>query len=292
MSQKVLVTGANDKTGRAVIAALAKKGASVRAFVRKVEQGDALKALGAAEIALGDMNAVETIAPALKGCDAIVHIGPPMHPDEKAMTEHFIKAAQAIQLPRFIYYSVMHPLRREVPHHARKLDTEEMLIESGQPYTIINPTRYMQHLEMIWKDVVANGVHGMPFNTHVKFNIVDLLDLAEVTAKVTAEDGHLWASYELAGPEGLSQDDMAAIISEVLKKPVTARQVPLDEMEAKARAGGATDQRIDTMRKMNTHYDHGGFRGNANILRWVLGREPTRFKEYVTRLAKRDGLLA
>ena len=291
MSKKILVTGANGKTGRAVIAALAKKGASVRAFIRNAAQGDALKAIGAAEIAVGDMNTPETVDPALKGCDAIVHIGPPMHPDEKVMTAHFLRAAQAAQLSRFVYYSVMHPLRREVPHHARKLDTEEMLIESGQPYTIINPTRYMQHLEMIWKDVVANGVHGMPFNTHVKFNIVDLLDLAEVTAKVTTEDGHLWASYELAGPEGLSQADMAAIISEVLKKPVKARQVPLDEMETKARAAGATDQRIATMRKMNAHYDHGGFRGNANILRWVLGREPTLYKDYVTRLAKRDGLI-
>ena len=42
---------------------------------------------------------------------------------------------------------------------------------------------------------------------------------------------------------------------------------------------------------MNGHYDHSGFRGNANVLRWVLGREPTHYRQYVERLAKRDGLI-
>ena len=39
-----------------------------------------------------------------------------------------------------------------------------------------------------------------------------------------------------------------------------------------------------TMLVMNAHYDHYGFRGNANILAWLLGREPTRFADYVSRL--------
>ncbi len=47
------------------------------------------------------------------------------------MTGHFAAAAKDAGVSRFIYYSVMHPLRREVRHHSLKLDTEEMLIESG-----------------------------------------------------------------------------------------------------------------------------------------------------------------
>jgi len=286
MGDVVLVSGANGRTGRAVVAALAKKGAKVRAFIRKAEQTDGLKAIGAAEAALGDMLAPETISKAMHGCEAVVHIGPPMHADEKLITGHFVAAAMAADVKRFVYYSVMHPLRREVPHHARKLDTEEMVIESGAPYTIIQPIRYMQHLENIWKDVLASGVHAMPFNTHVKFNVADLMDLADAAALVALTPGHLYATYELAGPDPLSQDDMAAIIGEVLKRNITARQIPLDEMAAKAKAAGAPDWRIDTMRKMNAHYDHSGFLGNANVMRWLLGREPTRFRAYVERLAR------
>jgi len=286
MADTVLVSGANGRTGRAVIKALVSRGAAVRAFIRKPEQADGLKALGATSVAVGDMLAPDTIAAATKGCDAVVHIGPPMHPDEKLITTHFVTAAMAANVKRFVYYSVMHPLRREVPHHARKLDTEEMVIESGVPYTIIQPIRYMQHLETIWKDVLATGVHAMPFNTHVKFNVADLVDLADASALAALTPGHIYATYELAGPQSLSQADMAAIISEALKRPITARQIPQDEMAAKAKAAGATDLRIETMRKMNGHYDHSGFLGNANVLRWLLGREPTHFKAYVERLAK------
>jgi uncharacterized protein YbjT (DUF2867 family) len=291
MSQTVLVTAANGRTGRAVVAALAQRGARVHAFVRKAEQAEALKGLGATEVALGDMLKPETLAAAVTGCDAAIHIGPPMHPDEKLITSHVVTAAMAAGVKRFVYYSVMHPLRREVPHHARKLDTEEMVIESGVPYTIVQPIRYMQHLETIWKEVLAGGVHAMPFNTHVKFNVADLLDLAEAAALVALTPGHLYATYELAGPEALSQDDMAAIIGQVLGRTIRARHIPLDEMAAKAKAAGAPEQRIETMRKMNAHYDHNGFLGNANVLRWLLGREPTRFKAYVERLARRDGLI-
>jgi uncharacterized protein YbjT (DUF2867 family) len=158
------------------------------------------------------------------------------------------------------------------------------------PYTIVQPIRYMQHLEPIWKDVVNAGVHAMPFNTAVKFSVADLFDLAEATALVATAPGHLYATYELAGPEPLSQDDMAATIADVIGKPVTARAIPLDEMAAKAKAAGATDLRIDTMRKMNAHYDRSGFLGNPNVLRWLLGRAPTAYRAYVARLARRDGL--
>ncbi|MDX2143070.1 MAG: NmrA family NAD(P)-binding protein [Rhodospirillaceae bacterium] len=291
MTQRVLVSAANGRTGRAICTALAKAGAEVRAFIRNPAQVEGLKALGFADVVVGDMLKPETIGPAVAGCQAVVHIGPPMHADEKLITQHFVTAAMAAGVQRFVYYSVMHPLRREVPHHARKLDTEEMIIESGVPYTIVQPIRYMQHLEGLWKEILATGVHAMPFSTRVKFNVVDLMDLADATAKVATHDGHIHATYELAGPESLSQDDMAAIIGDVLKRKVTARQVPLDEMAAKAKAAGATDQRIETMRKMNAHYDHSGFLGNANVLQWLLGRAPTRFRAYVERLARRDGLI-
>ncbi len=287
---KVLVTGANGRTGRAVVAALAKRGAAVRAFLRKAEQWPAIQALGAAEHAIGDMGDLASIRAALAGCDALVHIGPPMHPREKEMTALFLQAAKEISLPHFVYYSVMHPLRTEVRHHRLKLETEEIVVESDLPYTIVQPTRYMQHLENIWKAVVEQGVHGMPFNTHLPFNVADLADLAEATAIVVTQPGHLYATYELAGPEPLSQDDMARIIGEVIGRPVTARAVPIEEMQAKARAAGASDDRVEQMTVMNRHYDHHGFRGNPNVLRMVLGREPTRFRAYVERLwAKQQG---
>lgn len=285
MSLSVLVTGSHGRTGKPIVKALARRGAAVRAFIRDSSQEDEMKSLGASAVAIGDMDDPATIAPALSGCDAIVHIGPPMHPDERTMTEHFVSAAKSAGVAKFVYYSVMHPLRRDVRHHALKLDTEEMLIESGLPYSIVQPMRYMQHLEPIWKRVIEDGIHAMPFNTQVKFNVVDLLDLAEATAVVTLDDAWLYGTYELAGPDSLSQSDMADIISNVIDKSVEAQQVPITAMQEKARSAGASEDRIKQMTVMNEHYDSFGFLGNSRILEFILGRVPTTFEDYVRRLS-------
>ena len=45
--------------------------------------------------------------------------------------------------------------------------------------------------------------------------------------------GHLYATYELGGPEALSQRDMAAVISRVLGREIRAAAVSLEELEKK-----------------------------------------------------------
>lgn len=287
MSMTVLVTGSHGRTGKPVVKALAERGATVKAFVRDAGQDAEMRELGASGIAVGDMDDPTTIRPALEGCGAIVHIGPPMHPDEKTMTGHFVEAAKQAGVSRFIYYSVMHPLRRDVRHHSLKLDTEEMLIESGLPYSIVQPMRYMQHLEPIWSKVMTDGVHAMPFNTQVKFNVVDLLDLAEATARITLDEGWLYGTYELAGPDALSQTEMAEIISKVTGKSVTAAQVSIEALQEKARASGASEDRVEQMTIMNNHYDAFGFLGNPRILEFVLERKANTFEDYVQRLSTR-----
>lgn len=39
----------------------------------------------------------------------------------------------------------------------------------------------------------------------------------------------------------------------------------------------------DTMRRLLAHYDSYGITGNPNVLTWLLGREPTSFRECTRR---------
>jgi len=281
----ILLTAANGRTGRAVLRALAARGARVRVFIREASQFGNLQEIGAAESAVGDLLDAPALSAAAEGASAVLHIGPPMHPDETHITQMLIDAALTHRVERFVYYSVMHPLRREVRHHRLKLDAEERLIESGLTYTILQPARYMQHLAPLWKKVTLEHVHAMPFDVTKTFNVVDLEDLAAAAAIVATQPGHEFATYELAGPEALSQTDMAAILSEVLGAPVRAEKVSLDALEAAARRAGASEDRIEQMKIMNDHYDRFGFRGNPNVLAMLLGRAPTSYRQYVERLA-------
>ena len=289
MSLQVLVTGANGRTGRAIVDSLLARGARVRGLVRRREQAGRLEALGA-QAALGDLEDPASLIAAAAGCDAVLHIGPPMHPREVEITEGVLDAAAKGGVGHFIYYSVMHPLRQDVQHHRLKLIAEAHVVEGPTPYTILQPIRYMQHLEPILGQVRDQGIHAMPFNTRVRFNVVDLLDLAEAAAIVATQPAHRYATYELAGPESLSQDDMAAILTEELDRPVAASHVPPDVLRANMTAKGVDPGRIDRMVVMNSHYDRHGFLGNPNILTWLIGRAPTRYRDYVRRLvdATRD----
>jgi uncharacterized protein YbjT (DUF2867 family) len=97
------------------------------------------------------------------------------------------------------------------------------------------------------------------------------------------EPGHDGATYELAGPRAFSQDDVAVILSELLKRPIRAQAKPAEQMRREAEAAGVPEERIGTMLQMNAHYDQHGLIGNPNVLRWILGREPNDFAGFVRR---------
>jgi uncharacterized protein YbjT (DUF2867 family) len=283
LSQPILVTGASGKTGQRVVVAIAGRGGKVRAFVRRPDAGAALQKAGAAEVAVGDLLDRDSLRRAMTGAGQVLHICPPMHPQEDAIARAMIELAQETSVDRFVLYSVLHPLLADVPHHDRKLQAERALVDSGLSYTILQPGRYMQHLAVIWKAVLATGVHSMPFSTSSRFNLTDLSDLAEAAARIMTEQGHDGATYQLAGPEALSQDDCAAILTRVLGRPIRAVAKPLEEFQRDAAAAGLPAERIAGMIRMNRHYDAHGLIGNPNVLRWILGREPGRFADYVAR---------
>lgn len=292
MNGPLLLTGANGRTGRAVLASLVRASIPVRAFIRNEAQAPALTELGATECFVGDMNDAASLKAAAEGAAKVLHIGPPMHPDELTIMKMVIEAASGAGVDHLIYYSVMHPLSRAIRHHRLKLDAEETLIDSGLAHTILQPSRYMQHLDPIWAAVTGQGVHAMPFSTQSKFSVVDLRDLADAAAVVASSDRYKFGTYELAGPEALSQTEMAAIIGEVIGRPVEARAIPFPEMLEKARAAGASEDRLGQMEIMNRHYDLHGFRSNAEVLQTILGRPATSFRAYVRRLAQEKGTTA
>jgi uncharacterized protein YbjT (DUF2867 family) len=280
----ILVTGASGRTARRCIGKLTELGAGVRALVRRDSAAAELRALGAFQTEVGDLLDRSLLRRATQGVSSILHICPPMHPQETELAEWITDLAIENGVERLVLYSVLHPTI-DVPHHRRKLAAETYVINSGCRYTILQPCRYMQHLLPIWREIIAEGVHRMPFSVEARFSLVDMDDLASAAATVLLEPGHDFATYQLAGPEALSQIDCARIISDVLGKQVRAQQKPLDAFLAQARNAGIPEQRLDVMTVMNRHYDAHGLVGNPNVLQWLLGRSPKTLRQFVEGLA-------
>jgi uncharacterized protein YbjT (DUF2867 family) len=207
-----------------------------------------------------------------------------MSPDEVVIGELVITAARESKVEKFVYHSVLHPQTEKMNHHWQKLRMEEMVFESGLPFTILQPAPYMQNLLAGWKSIVEEGVLRVPYSVNAKFSFVDLEDVAEAAKIVLTESGHVNAIYELAGTSPLSHGEVAEIFGRVLKRDVRAEREQIGDW--RLRVQGMSEYALENLVRMFEYYDQWGLAGSPNVLRWLLGREPSSLARFIDRTLK------
>lgn len=278
----ILLTGASGKTGIALTRALARRGLSVRAMVRSAAQVDGSRAAGAQEVAVGDLTHPGDLRAAMRDVQAVYLICPNMHPAEIEIARSALEAAREAGVGRFAYHSVMHPHTEDMPHHWKKLRVEELILQSGLDFTILQPCAYMQNTLAYLEKARTEGVFTVPYAVTTRISLVDLEDVAETAALVLAEHGHGNAIYELVGPEALSQVEVADELSAVLRREVSAQALDRQLWDEQMRAGGMPIYARETLLKMFEYYEKYHFIGNANVLNFLLGRPAHTFAQFVS----------
>ena len=285
----VLITGAAGKTGQAVIRALGKHGVPIRALVYRGEQRQAVERAGARQTVVGDMQDYDIMRRVAKGVNAVYHICPNMSPYEVLCGNHVIEACKENGVRRLVYHSVLHPQIEAMPHHWWKMRVEELLLESGLDFTILQPAAYMQNILAGWTAIVESGTYRVPYSVETRLAMVDLLDVAAVAATVLSDPVHIGATYGLVGPGLLTQVEVAACLSSLLNRRVVAEQIPLSEWKANAATAGLGNYQVDTLEKMFTYYDQFGLVGNAWLLERLLGKSATTLTAFFERILDRQG---
>jgi uncharacterized protein YbjT (DUF2867 family) len=219
---------------------------------------------------------------AMHNVQGVYHICPNMSPDELTIGKLVIGTARKAGVERFLYHSVLHPQTERMKHHWAKLRVEELLFESGLPFTILQPAPYMQNLLAGWKNIVEDGVLRIPYSIHSKFSFIDLEDAAEVARIVLTEPKHLNVTYELVGTQILSHVDVAEILSRVLNRDVRAEKGEIRDWRLSA--SGMSEYALKNLLNMFEYYDQWGLVGNPNVLRWLLKREPTSLEMFADRI--------
>jgi NAD(P)H dehydrogenase (quinone) len=270
----ILVTGAAGKTGKAVVEALAKKGAGVRAMVRRSEHFAALKAVGATECVTASFEDEKALRRAGDGVRAVYHICPSVSREEVTYARAVAAAVQARGVKRFVYHSVLHPQIEAMPHHWRKMRAEEMLFATGLDLTVLQPTAYMQNILGALPGIIGGGAFRVPYPVTTRLSLVDLQDVAEAAALVLTTDGHSGAVYELAGTDPLSQVEVATAIGRALGRPVRAEAETVESWQQRTRAAGIGEYEGATLAAMFRYYAAHGLIGNSRVLASVLGRKP------------------
>jgi uncharacterized protein YbjT (DUF2867 family) len=285
MIEMIAVTGAAGKTGLAIIHALAQRGQNLRGLVHRASDQAKVLSSGAIECVVGDLEGSETLEKLLSGVVALYHICPNMHPRELEIGKQLLTIGRACGVTHVVYHSVLHPQIEAMPHHWQKMLVEEQIFACGLPFTILQPTAYMQNLAAYWQAMRQTGRYTVPYPAHTRISLVDVRDVAEVAARVLIEPDHLGATYELVGTAPLSQSEVVETIGASLGQTISATEVPLEEWEAGARQSGMSAYAVETLLQMFRYYATYGLVGNANVLRWLLGREPRSLGDFVQEMA-------
>ena len=281
----ILVTAANGNQGKLLIPRLLAAGAVIRACVRSNSSAETLRAIGVTDIVIGDVSDENLMARAMSGVEKVYHIGPALNPKEKEMGFAAIDAARAAGVKHFVFSSVLHAIITDLVQHEIKRDIEEYLLSSGLEFTILQPSNYM--LPMRLKPVFEKGVFYLSWALERYQSLVDVGDLAEVAAKVLyASSDHAGATYELVAPGRYTAYDLAKVMSEVLGREVSAERIESETfLKAFLRAESLTQFPYETRvsRAISERYSRHDFVGNPNVLTWLLGRQPTTFRQFVQR---------
>jgi len=290
VSAMILVIGAAGKTGRAVLRALAGRREPIRALIHRPDHAPSLQALGVQETLVGDLLDRADMQRAVDGVRAIYHMAPNVSPDEIPMGKTVISAAQSADVERLVLHSVLHPHIEAMPHHWQKARVEELLFASGLPFTILQPTAYMQNVAAAWDQILTQGRYPVPYSPDTRLSLVDLEDVAQAAARVLVEPGYTGATIELVGTPGMSPRDIVELLSAELDRRVTVEVVPLEAWERKARASGLGEYQVSALTRMFAYYEEHGLTGSPQALTGLLGRQPTSFPAFVRRVIQEHGL--
>ncbi len=283
----ILLTGANGKTGHAIIKNLVERGAKIRALVRTPSSADIVAKLGAIPF-IGNLRSDEDIDSAFEGVDRVYHLCPGLQPDDVEITQRMIRSAKRSRVKLFGYHSVSYPQLPEVAFHWKKLLSEIEILHSGLTFFIVRPCQYMQNVLWSLPSILNEGVYALPWSADRRMVSVDVEDMGEAIANILTKPGFEGGTYEFCSvKEALTRHDMSEMLSRAFNKRIVAGTRPIEKALQAERFKHYTPEQLKQLGSLFKFFDHNGTPGFNNLtLSMILGREPTSYEAFAQRLAR------
>lgn len=213
----ILVTGATGNVGREVVRALAARGAAARAAA--FDEADARRVPAeAAETVLFDFTNPATYPAAFDGVDRLFLMRPPAISNIRRDMKPAIDFAATAGVRHVVFLSLIGAERNRIVPHAK---IEKLLIGSGMAWTMLRCGFFMQNLDTTHRaDLVEHDDIFIPAGDG-RTAFIDVRDIGAIAARVLTEPGHAGRAYPLTGSESLTYDQVAAIMTEVVGRPIT-----------------------------------------------------------------------
>ena len=267
MKDNILVIGGTGKTGRLVVENLNALGHHVRIGGRN-------------NTPAFDWDRPETFAAALKDMDRAYIV---FYPDLAVPgARDAIKALTAAALKEGLEKVVLLSGKGETEAEA----CEEIVANSGLNYTLVRASWFNQNFsEGAFKDYVLAGHIALPM-PEAKIPYTDTKDIADMVTKVLLDNSFNGQTLTVTGPEKLTFQDVAGILSNELGRTVQYLPITMEEFRAGLTAAGLPEAVIWLLEYLFTEVlGHSENQTISDDVEKVLQRPPITFKEYAASTA-------
>lgn len=219
----VLVTGATGTVGRHLVRALASAGESVRAASTSPDATAAWAGLPTVEPTTFDFARPGTWSAAFADVDRLFLMRPPAISDVTTYLRPVVRLAAECGVRQVVFLSVM-SVNRLMPHWQVERDIEA----AGLPHTFLRPAFFAQNLLTAYgTDIREHDRIRLPAGRG-RTSFVDARDVAQVAVvALRAPGAHAGAAYTLTGPAALTYDEVTALLTRTLGRPVRYEPIRL-----------------------------------------------------------------
>ena len=275
-----LVTGATGKTGGRVLRGLVAAGETdVRGMTRSEDKAADIKEAGGNAV-VADMAEPSTLEAALSGVDRVYLVAE----SGERQAEHegnVVDSARAAGVTRIVKLSVVGVASDSPVRFGRAHAEAEAAVEaSGIPYTFLRPNGFMQNNMGHAATIREQGRFYAPYDD-APIALIDAEDIAAAAVVALREDGHEGKSYDLTGPEALTNPDLAERYSKVLGREITWVDVPEADVLETMRGFGYPEWNLAGFSELWTIYRAGYAATPASGIRDVTGREPRSYDDFI-----------
>jgi NAD(P)H dehydrogenase (quinone) len=271
----IAVTGATGGIGGQVARALAAGGAEQRLVVRDAARAPSL----GAEVAEATYRDGAAMRAALAGVDTLFLVSGSESRDR--VQEHFsaVDAAADARVRRIVYLSFMGAAPDAVFTFARDhAATEERIRATGLEHTFLRSCMYA---DMVPVFTSPEGVIQGPAG-HGRVAWVARDDVGDVAAAVVADGAeHAGRTYDVTGPEALTMEETAAILSEAVGREVRYEEETLEEARESRRPSGAPDWEIEGWVTSYAVIAAGALETVSDTVQRIAGHPPRSLAEFL-----------
>jgi NAD(P)H dehydrogenase (quinone) len=282
----IVVTGATGQLGSLAIDSLLARGIAASDIVaagRSVEKLEPLAGLGVRTVRI-DFTEPASLEAAFAGADSLLLVSASEPGQRVAQHANAIDAARAAGVGHLVYTSAPRADTTELVLAPEHKATEELLVASGVPFTILRNNWYTENYAGAFAQARETGrVVGNTGEGRVAS--ATRADFADAAAVVLTTDGRVGATYELGGDTAWDFHELAAVFAVVADREVVYTPITPEERRAALLEAGLDEGTAGFVVALDSNIAAGTLGEVTGDLSRLIGRPTTPLMDAVRAFA-------